>query len=231
MGEEMKISLRMQNFDFNRIEYMAKRFNPWPTRDDFLDERYYKQAQSQEWPYYRFFYHLSKMLKPHLVVELGGFQGTAAAHFSAGAAQVITIDHHTDPGDEYNEDYMFEVCEKYTNVYYLHGWTNAQLTVSQHGKHALGNAPNAFPFVESVGGIDILFIDSWHTYEYAKLDYETYLPLMNSPGLIICDDIAEGEMKNKSEILGMLKFWDELPGDKFLNNNLHPTSGMGFLLV
>ena len=226
----------MNNFDFERIEYMAKRFNPYPIRDDFLDKRYNQQAdEGQEWPYYRFFYHLSKMLKPSFVLELGGFQGTCAAHFATAQSAsgiTVTIDHHTDNGDIFNQDCMFEVCDIYTNVYYLQGWTNEILANSQYGKHDLGNAPNVHPLVVEIGRkIDILFIDSWHTYEYAKLDFDTYLPLMNHPGLIICDDILEGNMKNKPKIFGMLKFWDELPEPKFLNSNLHPESNMGFVLV
>lgn len=224
----------MEKFTLENIKYMAERFNPIPTSDSFLNGRYdwQKQDNGQEWPYYRFFYHISKMLRPDLVVELGAFQGTCAAHFSAGANQVITIDHYTDPGDEYNEDCMIDVCDRYLNVHYLRGWTNAELTASQYNKHALGNAPNAFLLISQVARkIDILFIDSWHNYEQVKLDYETYLPLMNSPGLIICDDIAEGNMRNEPKIFGMLKFWDELSGPKFLNSNLHPSSGMGFLEV
>jgi len=220
----------MKSFDIWNIEFEAANFKPIPTEDNFLDTRYQWQMHNNavEWPYYRFFYYLSKVYKPSIVVELGGWQGTAAAHFAAGNpdTQVFTIDHHTDPGDDYNRMKMLEACERYSNIQYLQGWTNPELTESQKDKHSLGNAPNALPSVPH--GIDILFIDSWHTYDNAMLDWKYYKPLLNSPALVICDDIQDGEVLN-SPIYGMLRFWREMSQPKFLNGNLHPGTNLGFM--
>jgi predicted O-methyltransferase YrrM len=224
---------KMRKFDFDVLEWTAKRFGPIPTGDEFLDSRYQWQMVDNgvEWPYYRFFYHLSEWLQPGLIVELGGYQGTGAAHFAAGysKATVITIDHHTDPGDEENKAKMLQACDQYKNIMYIQGWTNPHLAADQFGKHKLGNAPNALPYVAQANKkIDILFIDSWHTYQNARIDFDTYEYLLNSPALVICDDIQAGGDEH-SPISGMLKFWDELPGPKFLNANLHPGTNMGFL--
>jgi hypothetical protein len=78
--------------------------------------------------------------------------------------------------------------------------------------------------------IDILFIDSWHHYEYAMMDWKAYGPLISSPGLIICDDIIDGEEKY-APISGMIRFWEQMPEPKFLNANLHPGSNMGFVKI
>jgi predicted O-methyltransferase YrrM len=227
----------MRDFDIEILEQMAARFNPFPTNDDFLDSRYQWQMTSNgvEWPYYRFFYHLSKWLQPGLVVELGGWQGTAAAHFAAGyeQAKIITIDHHTDPGDEENKAKMLQACKTYSNIMYIQGWSNSEAAAREYGKHKLGTVGSVYQdMIEQTlyygRKIDILFIDSWHNYENAMLDWETYKPLLNSPSLVICDDIQEGGGP-ESPISGMLKFWDELPEPKFLNANLHPGTNMGFL--
>lgn len=222
----------MINFTLEALIYLTENFVSKPTGITLLDDRYEWQhlVNGAEWPYYRFFYELVNLLTPRLVVELGGYQGTAAAHFAAGCpeATVITIDHHTDPGDEYNKTRMLEVAERFANIVYIQGWTNPELAASQYGKHALGNAPNALPQVMEYGKIDILFIDSWHTYQNARIDFDTYQPLLNSPALVICDDIQAGG-DEYSPISGMLRFWEELPGEKFLNATLHPGTNLGFV--
>jgi len=77
--------------------------------------------------------------------------------------------------------------------------------------------------------IDLLFIDSWHRYDQAMKDWNAYKPLLNEGALVICDDILEGT--KGSGIEDMVKFWDEMEGEKFLNSNLHSGYPMGFLKV
>lgn len=164
-------------------------------------------------PYYRFFYHLAKFLQPAFIVELGGWQGTAAAHFAAGAPDslVVSIDHHSDPGDELNQEKMLEVSREFKNLVYLQGFT--------------------WDLVESVKSfnkkINILFIDSWHRYEYAMIDWEDYSPLLDSPALVICDDVTTDRGPTMDR---MDQFWDELPGEKFLEKSwLHSGIPVGFI--
>ena len=225
----------MKDFEISDIKKLIDDFEPLPLNDPFLNGRYdwQRDVNGAEWPYYRFFYNLAAILRPQLTVELGGYQGTAGAHFAAGHPDgaVITIDHHTDPGDEINKELMKDVVSWYSNVGYIQGWTVPQVAVEQYGQHALGNAPSAYETVRDIGlKIDILFIDSWHVYEYAKMDWDAYRPLLNSPALVICDDILD-EDRVGFPISGMRRFWEELEGDKFLDDTLHPGSRMGFLRV
>jgi predicted O-methyltransferase YrrM len=225
----------MIDFDIKYIKKMIEDFEPLPLNEPFLDGRYNWQRDDNgvEWPYYRFFHKLAASLKPKLTVELGGYQGTGAAHFAAGNPDgtVVTIDHHTDPGDEVNNELMLQAVMRFQNIVYLQGWTVPEVALEQHGNHALGNAPSAYETVRDIGRkIDILFIDSWHVYEYAKADWEAYGPLLNSPALVICDDILD-EDRPGFPITGMRKFWEELEGDKFLEDTLHPGSRIGFLKV
>jgi predicted O-methyltransferase YrrM len=147
----------------------------------------------------------------------------------------LTVAHHTDPGDDANQLKVLEAQDNFPNLIYYQGWTTDNLAALQIGKHARGDVGSAYQGIVSQTvyyerGIDILFIDSWHCYEYAKLDFETYKPLLSSPALVICDDIQAGGGP-ESPIQGMLEFWDELPEPKFLNSNLHPGTNLGFVIL
>lgn len=221
----------MINFTIEDIEAIVYA-DPAPTGDDFLDSRYeaHNTKFGHHWPYYRAFYRLARQLQPLLVVELGGWQGTAAAHFAAGCPQatVISIDHHSDPGDEVNRQLMEAAANHYDNLVYLPGWSNPDLAAEEKGKHALGDAPSVLSTVQNYGAyIDILFIDSWHDYRHAVQDWGYYKPLLNSPALVICDDIIGGD---GPVISGMVDFWNELPEPKFLDGGkCHTGSQMGFV--
>lgn len=215
----------MKNFTLDDIKRLIDDpFTYDPIGYVFLDNRYREHIdQNGNHLYYRLFYHLARFLQPNFTVELGGWQGTAAAHLARGwsLGTVVTIDHHTDPGDEENKDKMLGAEAQYSNLHYLQGWTNGELARREHGKHALGNAKDVYPKVASFDKkIDILFIDSWHKYEEAILDWKLYSFLLASPSLVICDDISD---------LEMLRFWNELPEEKFLEAAAHPGSPMGFL--
>ncbi len=206
-----------------------------PTGYPFIDNRYQAHIDkfNEPFPYYRLFFHLAQQLEPQLTVELGGWQGTAAAHFAEGYAdgKVITIDHHTDTGDELNIIKMEEAENHYANLTYIQGWTREDLAKSQKGKHALGNAKSAYPFVynyvdTSKTGIDILFIDSWHNHDEAMADWKAYKPLLSDLALVICDDISS---KSELPAVGMWEFWEEMIGEKFLEDRTHIGVPMGFM--
>jgi predicted O-methyltransferase YrrM len=185
-----------------------------PTGDKFIDQRYeqHNTKFGHYEPYYRLFYDLTKYLEPDLTVELGTWQATASAHFASGwpNGAVITIDHHSDPGDEKNKELTLEAVNQYDNLIYLQGWTWDRINI-----------------VRNFGQpIDILFIDSWHQYEYAMKDWNLYSPLLADNALVICDDILKGDGPT---IGGMDRFWNELPGEKFLDETLRNGIPMGFL--
>lgn len=204
---------------------------PDPTGNKFLDTKW--DMPEYQKPYYRFFYRLSEKFRPGVVVELGGWQGLSAAHFAAGNPDgiVITIDHHTDPGDEKNRDRMINCCEEFENMFFIQGWTTDFVAEREKGKHALGDAPGAFSkVIEILNGrkIDFLFIDSWHTYENAKLDWDAYKHLVKPGGLVIVDNCIIGIPG--TAIDGVRKFFNELPGEKCLIDNLHTEHPQGYLI-
>lgn len=219
----------LRNFGLNQIKRIISTSTGLPTGDKYIDDRYelHNTKFGHHWPYYRVFYQLAKLSLPTIsdngiqlqgsIVELGGWQGTAAAHFASGnpEATVITIDHHGDPGDEEHRTLMLDAANRYPNLKYLQGWTWDKLD----------EVKELSPI-----GIDILFVDSWHDYEHAMRDWNDYKNLLASPALIICDDIISGY---GPVISGMEDFWYDIMRDcnqeGFLDTNIHPGSAMGFL--
>jgi predicted O-methyltransferase YrrM len=89
----------MRDFTLDHIqELIEQSLLEQPTGNAFLDARYEEQISiiGHTNPYYRLFYLIAQSLKPAFVVELGSWQGTAAAHFALGwpESRVVTIDIH-----------------------------------------------------------------------------------------------------------------------------------------
>lgn len=196
------------------IDYKAGR-KTLLTDDLFIDERLieYKEKYKGLHPYYSIFYHLAKQLQPDFTVELGAWEGTAAACLASyQKGLVVTIDHHGDPGDELNEEKCCEAAKEYSNLTYIKGWTWDVIdTVKSF------NRP-----------IDILFIDSWHQYEYAIKDWNLYSPLLADNALVICDDLL---FEDGAVIAGMKKFWYEVKGrnETMIEGKSHIGYPMGWI--
>ena len=208
-------------------------FKPKKTGHPFVDKRI-KGYGIHGHPYYSFFYFLAKKLKPKVTVELGSWQGTSAACFAVGnpSGLVITVDHHTDPGDEENKLLTIEATKNLGNLFYHQGWTCPEIYNEEVDKHALERGQSALPKVlQQLRGrkIDLLFIDSWHVYQQALRDWNAYKPYLSKGALVIVDDVLKGTPG--TAIDGIEKFWKELKGEKFLNSNLHGGFPMGFLKV
>jgi predicted O-methyltransferase YrrM len=211
------------------IKKLLKEFKDEPTGNEFLDNRYDPNSK-----YYRFFYQFNKLFKPKVVVELGSWQGTSAAYFAGGNPDtlVITVDHHTDPGDAENEDKTLDAYWEFDNLRYCKGWTCNEIYEEEKDQHQLGTGENAYPkVIKELNGkkIDVLFIDSWHVYHQAVRDWNAYKPLLSKGAIVIVDDVLKGTPN--SAIDGVEQFWDELKGTKHLDGDLHAGYPMGFLKV
>lgn len=197
--------------------------------DGFIDSR---ATDPKAHRYYRFFMYLTKLLKPKTVVELGSWQGTSAAAFASGNkdTKVITVDHHTDPGDDRNKLLTLEAAQIFDNIRYCQGWTCDAIYNEEENKHLL-KGENAYPkVIKELNGkkIDILFIDSWHVYQQAVRDWEAYKDLLADNALVIVDDVIKGT--EGSAIDRIDKFWDELEGgSKHLDESMHVGYPMGFM--
>lgn len=180
-----------------------------PTGDDWLDSRYNEQVHyiGHTNPYYRLFWLIAQQLKPALSVELGSWQATGAAHLALGnpAGHVYTVDIH-------REDFAAklraqEAAGYCPNLTYINAWT----------WDAAPQIPN---------GIELLFIDAWHDYQYAKREWDLYAPKLAATALVVCDDIT-----TEFNFEGMDRFWVEMPEPKFLDSRPHPGIPMGFIKI
>jgi predicted O-methyltransferase YrrM len=186
----------------------------------YIEEPYLKELRIEDRGiighdnlYYTMFYELSLHYRPALVVELGSWRAFGAAHFAAGnpVGKVITIDIHKD--DKVAQQRTIAIAAHYPNMQYINKWT----------WDAAGD-------VEASGlPIDILFIDAWHEYQYARREWDLYKPLLADDALIICDDIFDSVGTTDN----MVQLWTELDKSqgirwKFLDTKLHYPVPMGF---
>jgi len=73
--------------------------------------------------------------------------------------------------------------------------------------------------------IDILYIDAWHEYKYANMEWDLYSNLLADEALVICDDV----MNSPGATEDMIRFWDELPcQEKLVDGDMHYPIPMGF---
>ncbi len=205
----------MNNFTLDDIKNLIEQsLKEEPTGDSFIDARYQEQIGiiGHTNPYYRLFYLLSKTLEPEFVVELGSWQATGAAHFAAGNPDtfVCTVDIHRE--DKMAQQRAIEASSHYPNLMYINGWTWDTSTIES--------------IVSIDKPIEILYIDAWHDYDLCKKEWALYQPLLAPTALVIADDITTAYNFD-----GMLKFWDEMPEPKFLDDRPHFGIPMGFCLI
>lgn len=205
----------MNNFTLHDIKLLADiALEEKPTGNTWLDARYDEQVGiiGHTNPYYRLFYLIAQTLKPALTVELGSWRGDASAHFAIGNpdGRVVAVDIHKD-NDVAGLAKLNEAVDRLPNMSFIQAWSWDAVEVIR-----AMNIP-----------ISILFIDAWHDYKYAKLEWDLYSPLLADNALVICDDITAAYNFD-----GMLQFWEELPEPKYLSTEgLHREIPMGFVLV
>ena len=145
--------------------------------------------------YNRFLYELAQVFQPALTVETGTDRGRSAAHMARGNpnGRVFTID--IDPA-----------CS-----------TEARALELPNLSVLTGDSLELIARFDD-GSIDLLFLDSLHTYEHTKAEWLAFQPKLHSGALVLIDDIALDA--------GMTRFWAELPEPKLALNHLH-FSGFG----
>ncbi len=142
-------------------------------------------------PYYRFLKLLAQEMKARLSVELGVSGGGGSLHLAMGSEVAVGVDYAWDHAENIN----------YITKHY-HNFTFLQ-------KDSINVAPDIF---ERYGLIDILFIDTTHTYNQTMVEYQAYKPFM-SPNSVIClDDLFRP---------GMKEAWDMMPEPKLRLDSLH----------
>lgn len=171
-----------------------------PTGDPVLDmlfDKYNEASPRDDSPvYYRFLYELGRKFsdnKPSLI-EVGCKYGAASLHFlKGGGGSSVGID-------------IADIAN--TSMFGDLNFTFRQASSIDES------------LVNSLEPADFVFIDTDHTYEQTKKEFELWSKKVKPGGLLLFDDIMAKEY-------GCTKFWNELVGDKLQFEELHPV-GWGF---
>jgi cephalosporin hydroxylase len=124
-----------------------------------------------EWysPYYGLMHHLVHAIQPKLCVETGVHNGRGlAALASGGPGVVVGIDCYDHPT-------LSQVLQHYPNARFIQSASNDDNTVQAIAAYGVP--------------IEILHIDTEHSYGQATADYRSYEPLLAEHAIILFDDV------------------------------------------
>ena len=186
-----------------------------PLADKWLEELQVKYDERHN--YYRFLYHLVNTFKPAVALEIGTWYGIGSAYMCAAAkkydGQVIGIDLN------YNIVAATTLSERFDNYCFLQMNSKAAKTMVE----ALAK-----------GDIGLVFQDSSHHYLESKREWKLYSSLCKSGALWLCDDITPAfhDPKVDPPGKGMVEYFNELPGEKMLFEDvLHYGNTMGLVFL
>lgn len=148
--------------------------------------------------YYRFLKLLVEEFKPRLSVELGVSGGGGSLHLAIpNIGKVVGIDFQRD-----HEERTKYIEDNYHNFeFMLHDSTSA--------------APKVF---KKHGEIDILFIDTDHTYDRTMQEFNAWKPYLSNRAIVIFDDLLRhqtGDSKSMSDA------FNDIEGFKARYDHLH----------
>ena len=152
--------------------------------------------------YYRFLRLLAQRVRPDVSVELGVCGGGASLHLALGhpPGKVIGIDIRNSWPE--NVAYVKETCPNFEF------WQMDSFQATIRYKEA------------DLPSVDVLFIDTVHTYDRTMLEFNAWRDLLSSDAVVCFDDLYRE---------GMDRVWEELPGEKWRKDRLHeggsPTDG------
>jgi hypothetical protein len=166
-----------------------------------------------------FAFALVEMLRPRCVVELGVQAGDSFLAFCQAVksleleARCYGVDHWQ--GDSHTGAYGAGVLEELREYHEPHYAGFSQLLQS-----TFDEAVQQFPD----GGIDLLHIDGWHTYEAVCHDFKTWQPKLSSRAVVLFHDTNV-----RTNDFGVWRLWQELsaahPHFEFMHG-----SGLGVLV-
>lgn len=157
-------------------------------------------------PYYRFLRVLAMNIQPSLSVELGVCGGGGSYHLAMGWGDgtVVGVDYADDHAE--NIAHIKSVCPNFVFMV-ADSIKSAQSVRMQYGQ------------------VDILFIDTTHTYEQTMAEFNAWKPYLSDNAIVCLDDLFRP---------GMDRAWQDVPGRKLRLDVLHdgsPGVGGGFGVV
>lgn len=153
-------------------------------------------------PYYSLFFRVIALMRDGLAVELGVEKARGSGCLAAGSPNVVVVG-----VDHTRRDEVAAVQARYPNFTFLE---QPSLPVPD-AIHVMG------------GPIDVLHVDTEHSYAMAREEFNAYKPLL-APGALVCfDDLHAMEDD-------VLKYFMSLPYPKIHDDRLHPGTGFGALI-
>lgn len=184
--------------DEQRLRKLAAKASKHPLGIAWLDEML---ERDQTRTYYRFLYLLSKALGPSLVVELGSQSLRSTAHLAAGCPESLVIGIDPEP------------------------WEDPKIMTNCPNIRIIKSRSQDVDLTKMEDRIDLLFIDSEHSYDQVMFEMTNFGALVKTGGVILVDDI------NYPEWPGVRKAWEEINAKKKIElNDLH-MSGFGAIIV
>jgi len=168
-------------------------------KDEAWEMRPYSDRRFPPSLYYRFLQLLAKETHPELSVELGTGGGGASLHLCLGWPEGIVIGIDQDLAQLTRMDFIRETCP---NFRFWHG----------------DSSESATQVHELYGDVDILFIDTSHTYEQTCKEFRAWQSCLSDHAVVCLDDMFR---------LGMDRAWTELPGKKVRLDELHTGAEIG----
>lgn len=159
---------------------------------------YEERVQS---PYYHLFYLLARDMAPCVAVELGVEKGRGSMALSLGSPDCRV--YGFDPHHHAEVDALVARCPNFT--------------YSEH--------PSLPPSREYPDGIDILHIDTEHSYANAKNEFGHYRQYLN-PGAVVCFDDVHAMDDGVLQAIAELRDYPRI-----LDDRLHPVCGYGVLWI
>lgn len=158
--------------------------------------------------YYRFLRRLTKYMQPDISVELGVCGGGGSLYMALGYPQGRVIG--VDCALEYPNNIAL-VKELAPNFEF---WRMDSIASSDY-------------FNEVKLKVNVLFIDTIHTYDQTMKEFEAYRPVLADGAVVLLDDLFRE---------GMDQAWAELPGHKVRLDYLHMSGsatdgGFGVVLI
>lgn len=151
-------------------------------------------------PYYRFLKLLTSTFKPHISVELGVCGGGGCLYLADGHHDGLVY------GVDVVNDYPLNLAYVKLHRANFHFIIGDSIEVGQQWNR---------------GQVDILFIDTTHTYERTMNEYEAWKAHLVDGAIIILDDLYRD---------GMEQAFNEIPGTHVLLDKLHHESGFGAII-
>lgn len=198
----------MKKLTFDQIDICAELSGPIPKHLSYSPEG----INNHHW----FLGSMVFLTQPKLVLEIGVHTGIGSNHMATAAStyggHVAGVDVH--PAANIN------TLNRYGNYTFL-----PMDSTGGFFETTLEKLANEY------GPLGVVFQDSSHHYEASQREWETCQPFLDENAIWICDDITPAFQRPGLDEGSMVDYFNQLPGEKKLYDNLHHGSAIGVVLT